>query len=127
MINGYVAFNKLNEEEKEFLITNLKHLYLETDLSRDEIIKQLDISMSFYKKLLKDCSLKRDTKHNYRVMCRINKLKRGYENPFQSEMVKNKIKQTNLQKYGVEYSSQSDNWKKQIKEININKIQNLSF
>ena len=123
MINGYVAFNKLNEEEKEFLITNLKHLYLETDLSRDEIIKQLDISMSFYKKLLKDCSLKRDTKHNYRVMCRINKLKRGYENPFQSEMVKNKIKQTNLQKYGVEYSSQSDNWKKQIKEININKTQ----
>jgi hypothetical protein len=41
----------------------------------------------------------------------------GVENPFQSDIVKQKIKQTNLEKYGVENPSQSN-------EINENKINN---
>jgi len=35
----------------------------------------------------------------------------GVENPFQSTAIKNKIRQTNLQKYGVENYTQTDAWK----------------
>ncbi len=63
-----------------------------------------------------------------------NKLKQtnleryGVENTFQSELFKEKIKQTNLEKYGVEHVSQSNEIKKKIKITNLEKygVENVS-
>ena len=50
------------------------------------------------------------------------KEKYGVDNPFQSEVIKEKIKKTNLEKYGVDNYSKSKQHKQHIKEKNINKL-----
>ena len=47
-----------------------------------------------------------------------NREKYGVENPFQSEEVKQKIKETNLERRGVEYPLQCEEIKQKIKETN---------
>ena len=50
-----------------------------------------------------------------------NKEKYGVENPFQSEEIKAKIRETCKNRYGVEYNTQSEKIKNQIKQTNLEK------
>ena len=50
-----------------------------------------------------------------------NKEKYGVENPFQSEEIKAKIRETCKNRYGVEYITQSEKIKNQIKQTNLEK------
>lgn len=50
-----------------------------------------------------------------------NKEKYGVENPFQSEEIKTKIRETCKNRYGVEYNTQSEKVKNQIKQTNLEK------
>jgi len=52
---------------------------------------------------------------------KIFETKHGYKNVFQSEEVKEKIKNTNLEKYGVENPWQSEEVKEKIKNTNLEK------
>lgn len=53
--------------------------------------------------------------HKIEISC-LNKY--GVNNPFKSEIIKNKIKKTNNIKYGVEYSSQNEEIKEKVKKTN---------
>jgi hypothetical protein len=53
-----------------------------------------------------------ETKKKIRESCKKKSIELfGVENPFQSDEIKHKIRQTNLQKYGVENYTQTDAWK----------------
>lgn len=121
-----------------------------TDFSRDiESLKKESISKKYYLKLYcSDCNILlkknkfsyiRDVDANGNIYCRrcslkhVDKAKRnetfkktclakyGVENPFQADVVKDKIKKSNLEKYGVEHNSQTEQFKKSIKEISSNR------
>lgn len=121
-LNSKVKFYKKSKEKQNIILDKIKNLYLNTDLCRDEIIKELNMSIGLYKYLLHSLNIKRSKEHDYRVQCRIKKIRYGYENPFQdkenmkmcyldklgvdnpykSKKVREKAKKTKLEKYGDE-------------------------
>lgn len=68
------------------------------------------------------CSRKCQAQYANKVRELNNLKKYGVKNVFQLESVKEKSKQTMLEKYGVEYSSQRDEWKQMCFKHNTNKV-----
>ena len=140
-------YKKLSINEQQKILNDLKNLYLNTYLCRDEIIKQLNITVDLYRYLNKENGWKRSSKYEYEVQKRIKKLRYGYENPFQdktkmkqsyqeklgvdnpfqSKAVKEKIKQTNFNKYGVEYAAQAEDVKNKVKQTKFMRYGNENY
>lgn len=111
MIIGMREFNKLSSNDKNKLMNLQKELYLNSDLCQGEITTKLNIHLNVYRHINKINNWKRDTKHEYRVQCRIRKIKYGYENPFQNvEHMKHKFQE----KLGVDNPFQSEEVKEKL-------------
>jgi len=69
----------------------------------------------------KTCSIKCGANHPERSIKTIttNLERYGVENVYQSETIKEKIKETNLKNIGVEYNTQSKEFKKHCKKLNL--------
>lgn len=130
-------FNKLNETEKQYIISEVKKAYLVDNLKIDDLIKKFNSTKSFMYKFLRDNNIKKSQErlNNERSkLCKqayenkskedLEKIKEkrkqtnldkfGVENPFQSKDIQNKIKENNLKQYGVEYSTQRSSVKEKI-------------
>lgn len=122
MLIGGNEFKLLSKVEQENIINSIKHYYFDTILCRDEICELLNIKMTVYKKIIHDNNWKRSKQRDYECQKRIKKIRYGYENPWQdvenikqsyikyfgvdnpqkSKKVKEKSKQTKLERYGDE-------------------------
>ena len=84
----------------------LENLYIKENLPIKELCLKLDISKSSLMRLLKRYNIRKpkELELNNRNKTMINKY--GVINPFASNKIKEKIKQTNREKYGVDYACQ---------------------
>jgi len=74
-------------------------------------------SKGYYKYCSLKCSANSDDIKKKKKQTNLDKY--GVENPFQSEAIKEKIKQSNLEKYGVEYGLQNKEIREKQKQTNI--------
>lgn len=128
-------FNKLNEKEKQEVIDLVKKSYLDDNLKIDELITKFNSTKTFMYDFLRKNNIKKSKEQlntERSKLCKkayhnksndeLNQIKEkrkqtnlerfGVENPYQSKEIQEKIKQKNLELYGVEYSTQ----RKDVKE-----------
>lgn len=110
--NGPIKY-KLEEPYKE----DIEYLYNEINLTFKELKEFLNISDSSLKRILKKFQIKKNDKISK------NNRKVGYDKKVRPNIIeiKNKIKQTNLEKYGVEYVFQIKQFQQKLKDIKIKK------
>lgn len=131
MLIGGNEFKLLSKIEQENIINSIKHYYFDTILCRDEICELLNIKMTVYKKIIRDNCWKRSKQQDYECQKRIKKIRYGYENPWQdvenikqsyikhlsvdnpqkSKRVKEKTKQTKLERYKDENYNNREKYK----------------
>jgi hypothetical protein len=129
MNKGAYDFNNLVKYCSEFNIELIKN-YENIKVTRDTIIEGKCINHECNKIFNKKFRNLKKSKAYCDVCTSTNRKikatnfflnKYGVENPFQSEYIKEKIKQTNLEKYGVKYHTQSSIVKEKIKQTNLEK------
>ena len=135
---------KLTLEELNKVIDEIKKLYIDEGHNIDFLVSYFDSTKSFMYSFLKkyniikskeQINLERSNQCKISISNKTNKEKEsikekrkqtnlekyGVENPYQSEDIKDKIKQQNIEKYGVEYSLQRKDVKEKIDNTLISK------
>ena len=130
-------FNKLTEIEKQEVINQVRKAYLENNMKIDELISMFNSTKTFMYSFLRKNNIKKSKEQlntDRSKLCKkayhdksnneINKIKEkrkqtnmerfGVENPYQSKEIQDKIKQKNLELYGVEYATQRKDVKEKI-------------
>ena len=130
-------FNKLTEIEKQEVINQVRKAYLENNMKIDELISMFNSTKTFMYDFLRKNNIKKSKEQlnaERSKLCKkayhdksnneINKIKEkrkqtnmerfGVENPYQSKEIQDKIKQKNLELYGVEYATQRKDVKEKI-------------
>lgn len=130
-------FNKLTEIEKQEVINQVRKAYLENNIKIDELISMFNSTKTFMYDFLRKNNIKKSKEQlnaERSKLCKkayhdksnneINKIKEkrkqtnmerfGVENPYQSKEIQDKIKQKNLELYGVEYATQRKDVKEKI-------------
>lgn len=136
-------FNKLCNEEKENVILQVKHAYIDEGLGINELINRFNSTKTYMYEFLRTYNIKKTkeqinqerankVKNSYNSKTVEEKLaikdkrkstnlkKFGVENCYQSEEIKAKIKNNCLEQYGVEYHTQRKDIKRKIDESTIN-------
>ncbi len=136
-------FNKLSNEEKENIILQVKHAYIDEGLGINELINRFNSTKTYMYEFLRTHNIKKTkeqinqerankVKNSYNSKTIEEKLaikekrkstnleKFGVENCYQSEEIKAKIKNNCLEQYGVEYHTQRKDIKRKINESTIN-------
>ena len=130
-------FNKLTKIEKQEVINQVRKAYLENNMKIDELISIFNSTKTFMYSFLRKNNIKKSKEQlntERSKLCKkayhdksnneINKIKEkrkqtnmerfGVENPYQSKEIQDKIKQKNLELYGVEYATQRKDVKEKI-------------
>lgn len=136
-------FNKLSNEEKENVILQVKQSYIDEGLGINDLINRFNSTKTYMYKFLRTYNIKKTkeqlnkeradkVKNLYNSKTTEEKLaikekrkntnleKFGVENCYQSEEIKAKIKNNCLKQYGVEYHTQRKDIKRKIDESTIN-------
>ena len=114
-----VIYGKRNSDKpyKE----DLKYLYIKMNLSYQSLISYFNVSQSTITKWLKYYNIKKDKKLESINREKSVLKKYGVKNAHQSNLIKEKIKQTCLEKYGVENPAQLKEVQEKQKQTNLNK------
>ena len=96
-------YKKLTTEEQDKILSDLIELYIKQNLSREEILKNYNIGLYFFKWLLKEHNIKKDKSLVQQNINSTFLTKYGHTGFVNRE----KIKETNLQRYGVDNPSKA--------------------
>ncbi len=130
-------FNKLSKIEKQEVINQVRKAYLEDNMKIDELISTFNSTKTFMYDFLRKNNIKKSKEQlnaERSKLCKkayhnksnneLNQIKEkrkqtnierfGVENPYQSKEIQEKIKQKNLELYGVEYATQRKDVKEKI-------------
>ena len=97
------------------------YLYIELNMLREDLSIIFDRSESNLIKVLREMGIKKDVKKIKENTRKKLLESEGIINVFQRDSVKNKIIQTNLEKYGTEYYSSTSDCRDKVKNTNIEK------
>lgn len=105
-------FNKLSLDKKKYLVNTINHLYIDCNNSKSSILKELNITPKLLNNILKENKIVK-SKELINLSKSIGKYKSYQEHP----EIKEKIKNTKLERYG---DSNYNNRDKFIKTLNDN-------
>lgn len=100
----------------------LYDLYINKNLSRGEVRKELNISDYKLRGLLKEYNIFKPISKRREKSVKTNLEKYGVDNPAKSEIVKNKAINTSLKKYGTKYYITSKEVKDKVIKTNIERF-----
>lgn len=122
---GYIRNGSIKYREKP-LKEDMVELYINQNMSVKELAKYLNYNERMLLKVLSEYGLKKDRKKVYEIQKKtLNK--KGVDNVFQLEEVKQKSQQTILEKYGKKYYTQTDKYKDKNRKIRKEKYGNDPF
>ena len=112
-------YTKLPKEEQDKILNDLLELYINQNLSREEILANYNIGLYFFKWILRENNIKKDkslvqknidktflSKYGHTGYANRDKIKEtmlkkyGVDNPLKSKEIKEKVIATNNKKYG---------------------------
>lgn len=108
---------KLSQE----YIEQIKHLYVDKNLSKKEICNELNITPSRLRYILKRNNINKTKEQSIKCKQRVLIEKYGTDVPLKNKKCLDKMKQTNLKKYGTENVMQNKNVQQKVIQTNLKK------
>lgn len=104
---------------------DLEYLYITLNIRKDELIDYFSCSISTFNRWLKFYNIRKPSNLKIYHTKETNLKRYGVENPFQSNIIKDKIKNDCFQKYGVYYYNQTKDNQRKIQETNLKRYGNV--
>lgn len=105
--NNKSNVNKININKEDII-----HYYIDLNYTLSQTAKELRCSTKSLTRRLKEYGIKKDTHKRFENISNSFQEHYGYKSPAQVECFKNKMKQTNLEKYGVPYACMREEFHK---------------